>query len=133
MADEVRSLASRTQQSTSEIRTMIEQLQTGVRQAESNIKDSRSIAMTTAEEALKANEILESIRGAILQISDMNLQIATAAEQQSATSEEINCNTTNIRDISQEVSNGAVEQVGYAKLMKQQVQEQGIQLNKFKV
>ncbi|PKG40008.1 methyl-accepting chemotaxis protein [Psychromonas sp. Urea-02u-13] len=133
VADEVRSLASRTQQSTSEIRSMIDQLQTGVRQAETNIKESREVAITTSEEASKANDALETIRNAILQISDMNLQIAAAAEEQSATSEEINRNTTNIRDISQEVSNGAQEQVQYAQLMKQQVEEQDTQLNRFKV
>ena len=126
-------LASRTQESTSEIRSMIEQLQTGVRQAESNIKEGREVAITTSEEAGKANDALETIRSAIVQISDMNLQIAAAAEQQSATSEEINRNTTNIRDISQDVSNGAQEQVQYAQLMKQQVEEQDKQLNKFKV
>jgi methyl-accepting chemotaxis protein len=133
VADEVRSLASRTQESTSQIRTMIEQLQTGVRKAETNIKESREIAITTSEESSKANDALETIRSAILQISDMNLQIAAAAEEQSATSEEINRNTTNIRDISQDVSNGAHEQVEYAKLMKQQVEQQDAQLNKFKV
>ncbi|WP_022939779.1 methyl-accepting chemotaxis protein [Psychromonas hadalis] len=133
VADEVRSLASRTQESTSEIRSMIEQLQAGVRKAETNIKESREVAITTSEEASKANEALEIIRTAIVQISDMNLQIAAAAEQQSATSEEINRNTTNIRDISQNVSNGAQQQVKYAQLMKQQVADQDTQLNKFKV
>lgn len=133
VADEVRSLASRTQQSTSEIRSMIEQLQAGVRKAETNIKESREVAISTSEEASKANGALEIIRAAIVQISDMNLQIAAAAEQQSATSEEINRNTTNIRDISQDVSDGAQEQVKYAQLMKQQVEDQDTQLNKFKV
>ena len=133
VADEVRSLASRTQQSTSEIRSMIEQLQSGVLQAETNIKESREIAITTSEEASKANEALESIRSAIVKISDLNLQIAAAAEQQSATTEEINSNTTNIRDICQDVSNGVREQVQHAQLMKQQVGEQDTQLNKFKV
>ncbi|GLS90025.1 methyl-accepting chemotaxis protein [Psychromonas marina] len=133
VADEVRSLASRTQESTSEIKLMIEQLQAGVRYAENNIKESREVAMTTAEEASKANDALDTIRDAIMQINDMNLQIASAAEQQSRTSEEINQNTTNIRDISQDVSNGAQQQAQYAKLMKQQVKEQDTQLNQFKV
>lgn len=133
VADEVRSLASRTQESTSEIKSMIEQLQAGVRDAENNIKESREVAIATADEAGKANNALETIRGAIVQISDMNLQIAAAAEQQSATSEEINRNTTNIRDISQDVSNGASQQVQYTQTMKQQVEEQDKQLNKFKV
>jgi methyl-accepting chemotaxis protein len=133
VADEVRSLASRTQESTSEIRSMIEQLQAGVRKAESNIKESREIAVNTSGQASKANGALETIRQSIAQISDMNLQIATAAEQQSSTSEEINRNTTNIRDISQDVSKGALKQVECAKLMKQQVKEQDAQLNQFKV
>ncbi|MFO6425251.1 methyl-accepting chemotaxis protein [Motilimonas sp. KMU-193] len=133
VADEVRSLASRTQQSTSEIKTMIEQLQSGVREAESKIKQSRELASDTSEEANKANDALDVIRSAILQINDMNLQIAAAAEQQSATSEEINRNTTNIRDISQDVSNGALEQVNHCRAMEQQVSEQDKLLSQFKV
>ena len=133
VADEVRSLASRTQESTSEIKLMIEQLQAGVRAAENNIKESREVAITTSEEASKANAALERIRGAIVQISDMNLQIATAAEQQSATSEEINRNTNNIRDISQDVSSGAQQQVQYTQTMKKQVKDQDALLNYFKV
>ena len=133
VADEVRSLASRTQESTSQIKSMIEQLQAGVRAAEDNIKESRGIAITTSVEASKANDVLETIRSAILQISDMNLQIATAAEQQSATSEEINRNTNNIRDISQDVSSGAQQQVQHTLTMKQQVKDQAVLLNKFKV
>ncbi|WP_028865469.1 methyl-accepting chemotaxis protein [Psychromonas aquimarina] len=133
VADEVRSLASRTQESTSEIRSMIEQLQTGVRQSEEIIKQSREAAISTAEEAGKANEMLATIQSAIVQINDMNLQIAAAAEEQSATSEEINRNTTNIRDITQDVSNGAHEQVKHAELMRDQVGEQDDQLNNFKV
>jgi len=133
VADEVRSLASRTQESTSEIRTMIEQLQAGVRQAESNIKESREIAVATAEGSSEANAALSAIHTAIVQINDMNLQIASAAEQQSSTAEEINRNTTNIRDISQKVSDGAQLQVQHTQLMKQQVSDQDAQLNQFKV
>ena len=133
VADEVRSLASRTQKSTSEIKTMIEQLQSGVRDAENKIKQSREMANETSQEAGKANQALEEIRAAIIRINDMNLQIAAAAEQQSATSEEINRNTTNIRDISQEVSTGAHEQVSHCKAMSQQVTEQDKLLSQFKV
>ena len=133
VADEVRSLASRTQESTSEIRSMIEQLQSGVRSSEETIKQSRKAAISTAEEADKANEMLAIIQSAIVQINDMNLQIAAAAEEQSATSEEINRNTTNIRDITQDVANGAQDQVKHAELMREQVGEQSDQLNNFKV
>lgn len=133
VADEVRSLASRTQDSTREIRLMIEQLQAGVSVAENHIKESREVAITTAAGSARVNEALEAIRVAIVQINDMNIQIAAASEEQSATSEEINRNTTNIRDIGQQVSDGAQSQAQYTQLMKQQVEEQSQLLSQFKV
>jgi methyl-accepting chemotaxis protein len=133
VADEVRSLASRTQQATQEIRQMIDQLQGGVRQAESRMQQNRDTASKTAEEASAANEMLGRIREAITRINDMNLQIATAAEEQSATTEEINRNTTNIRDISQELAGGAEQQVRQCAVMVEQVGQQDRLLGRFKV
>ncbi|TRX76822.1 methyl-accepting chemotaxis protein [Pseudomonas mangiferae] len=133
VADEVRSLASRTQQSTQEIRQMIDQLQNGVKQAEARMQQSSDTASRTAEEAGAANEMLGRIRDAITRINDMNLQIATAAEQQSATTEEINRNTTNIRDISHEVAGGADKQVQQCAVMVDQVGQQNHLLGRFKV
>ena len=133
VADEVRSLASRTQQATQEIRQMIDQLQGGVRQAESRMQQSRDTASKTAEEASAANDMLGRIREAITRINDMNLQIATAAEEQSATTEEINRNTTNIRDISQELAGGAEQQVQQCASMVEQVGQQDRLLGRFKV
>ncbi|EJO91538.1 methyl-accepting chemotaxis sensory transducer [Ectopseudomonas mendocina DLHK] len=133
VADEVRSLASRTQQATQEIRQMIDQLQGGVRQAESRMQQSRDTASKTAEEAGAANDMLGRIREAITRINDMNLQIATAAEEQSATTEEINRNTTNIRDISHELAGGAEQQVRQCASMVEQVGQQDRLLGRFKV
>ncbi|MDA7087980.1 hypothetical protein PH586_16430 [Pseudomonas sp. SA3-5] len=77
--------------------------------------------------------MLERIREAISRINDMNLQIATAAEQQSATSEEINRNTTNIRDISHLVADGAEQQVRQCNVMVEQVAQQDQLLERFSV
>lgn len=133
VADEVRSLASRTQHSTQEIRQMIDQLQGGVKQVEARMQQSRDSASQTAEDAGAANHMLERIREAISRINDMNLQIATAAEQQSATSEEINRNTTNIRDISHLVADGAEQQVRQCNVMVEQVAQQDQLLERFSV
>ena len=97
VADEVRTLAQRTQQSTTQIRTMIEQLQTGARAVAEVMSQSKDNAKDAVTLAQGANTALDKIREAILQISDMNLQIASAAEEQSLVAEEINNNTIKIK------------------------------------
>lgn len=133
VADEVRALASRTQQSTEEIKDMIQQLQSGVKNAEGIIMNSRDMAAQTQQVAGEADTVLNSIRGNIQEINQMTIQIATAAEQQSATAEEINRNTTNIRDLSQSVSNNAKEQEANCHQMADLTRQQDAELNKFKV
>mgnify|MGYP001942282281 CR=1 FL=1 len=133
VADEVRALASRTQDSTKEIQKMIDQLQSGVQKAGETINKSKSEAEDAAEIAIKADEALCSIREDIKEINSMNLQIATAAEEQSTTTEEINRNTTNIRDITQQVSEGAQEQRSHCEKTVEQTLKQDKYLSQFKV
>ena len=133
VADEVRTLASKTQESTEQINKMIHQLQGGVKNAEDVILKSKDNAKHTQGVAEQAKEALHAIRASILEINDMNVQIATAAEQQSATSNEINRNTTNIRDISQAVSEAAKEQEALCRTMVDITNQQAKALDKFKV
>lgn len=107
VADEVRTLAQRTQQSTTEIRQMIEQLQAGSSSAVAVMSQSKETATNTVTKAQEADGALERIRVAIQQISDMNMQIASAAEEQSLVAEEINSNTIKIKDLSEQVASAA--------------------------
>ncbi|MGF1682224.1 methyl-accepting chemotaxis protein [Photobacterium minamisatsumaniensis] len=105
VADEVRSLASKTQASTGEIQAMIERLQLGAKEAVVAMESSRSSGVNTVGQANTANESLDAISHSIEVINEMNLQIATAAAQQSQVSEDINKNVQHIADMSHEVVN----------------------------
>jgi methyl-accepting chemotaxis protein len=109
VADEVRTLASRTQQSTSDIQATIEQLQSGVRDAVKVMEGAQLRAHAGSDCVAKAAQSLNVIAGEVSTISAMNLQIATAAEQQSAVAEEINRNITTISDIADTTSTDASE------------------------
>jgi methyl-accepting chemotaxis protein len=104
VADEVRTLASRTQQSTQEIQQMIEKLQTGSREAVRVMDSSRVTTQHTVEKASEAADSLNKIAEAVAIISDMNRQIATAAEEQAAVAQEIDSNIVRISDLAE---NGA--------------------------
>lgn len=131
VADEVRSLAARTQESTSEIKDKIEKLQTGVAAVVNVMDESRGTTKETVEKASTANDTLEDIRQSIQEITDMNLQIASAAEEQSQVAEEMNKNTANIKDLTVEVAENANQaDVAMVTQMKQ-VKEQETLLNQF--
>lgn len=106
VADEVRTLASRTQNSTTEIHEMIDKLQIGARKAVAVMEQSRAQAQEGVGEAENALKSLGAIANAVATISDMNLQIASAAEEQAAVSEEINKNITSISQISELTASG---------------------------
>lgn len=107
VADEVRSLAYKTQESTTDIESMISQLQTGSREA---VKMMESSTHRTEETIKMGNRVVVAITGisnAVDAINDMNAQIASAAEEQSTVSEDINQRIINISDLSQQTAGGA--------------------------
>jgi len=124
VADEVRTLAKRTQDSTQEIQTMIEQLQTGTTEAVEAMKHSQQVSSACVEQAAKAGGSLKSITDAVKTIRSMNLQIATAAEEQSSVAEEINKNIVQINDIGNQSAEGA----GQTHLASKQLSELGNEL-----
>ncbi len=102
VADEVRSLAARTQGSTSEIQTIIEQLQSGTQSTVEVMNQGKDLADSCVAQAGKANEALATITHAIIVINDMNMQIASASEEQSSVAETINQNVVNVKRIAEE-------------------------------
>ena len=103
VADEVRNLASRTQSSTQEINNMLAVLQQNTHSIVTVMDSSQKQALATKEETLIAQKNLKEISTAILVANDMNNQIASAAEEQSSVSEEINRNVTSINEAADEV------------------------------
>ncbi|ERO64458.1 HAMP domain-containing protein [Pseudomonas sp. MC042] len=107
VADEVRALAHRTQQSTSEIERMIGSIQNGTEQAVDSMRNSTERAESTLNIARGAGLSLDTINSAIIQINERNLVIASAAEEQAQVAREVDCNLVNIRDLSVQSATGA--------------------------
>jgi methyl-accepting chemotaxis protein len=107
VADEVRTLASRTQESTREIEAMIVRLQSGVREAAHAMESSAAAATESADYAQRMSSGLSGIAEAIDNINAMNARIAAAAEEQSAAAGEIAGNVETIRDVAQRTTAGA--------------------------
>ncbi|MCQ4295121.1 methyl-accepting chemotaxis protein [Pseudomonas stutzeri] len=107
VADEVRALAHRTQQSTQEIEQMIGDVHLGTDKAVHAMQLSNERARTTLELARAAGEALDGIASAISQISERNLVIASASEEQAQVAREVDRNLVNIRDLSLQSSAGA--------------------------
>ncbi|EKP4404658.1 methyl-accepting chemotaxis protein [Vibrio parahaemolyticus] len=133
VADEVRSLASRTQQSTGEIQAMIEKLQSGAGQAVEVMRGSQNSSEETIQSAGRASESLAEILNAISRMNEMNTHIATAASQQSTVSDEVNTNVQGIADSSTSIVDIVTQAQQSLAMLSQQTQRLEQQVSQFRV
>ncbi|MGL6260319.1 methyl-accepting chemotaxis protein [Vibrio sp. WXL210] len=131
VSDEVRSLANRTQESTTEIHTMIEQLHSSSQSVSASMASSRKVADETVEHAIQTNQALQRIQSSIAEISSMNNQIATAANEQSEAAKEINYNALTIQSHSEDVAQAAESARHLMKQQADMIDAQHQALNKF--
>lgn len=133
VASEVRVLAQKTQESTGDIQQMITNLQAGSDRAARSMQDTLITVQAGADNIVRAGDLLAEIAEGVAGISDRNIQIASAAEEQSAVAEDINRNVTEINDVAIQVSAGA-EQTAATSLELARLAEQQQQLvGRFKV
>jgi methyl-accepting chemotaxis protein len=109
VADEVRSLAQRTQESTEEIEVLIAALQNGTQQVVSTLDASRILSDSSVELSRRAGTALEHITQTVSTIQSMNQQIATAGEEQTVVAEQINRSVLNVRDVSEQTAAASEE------------------------
>lgn len=107
VADEVRTLATRTHSSTEEIQHVIAQLQQGVTKTVASMEDSRKSATSSVEEARTVGLSLVELQSSMAEIRDLSMQIATAAEEQSAVAQEIKQNVLEISEMSEQAALGS--------------------------
>ena len=123
VADEVRTLAQRTQESTGQIRQIIERLQSQAAESVSAIGKSREIASQSVEETAEAGVALEKIVGMVATIRDMSTQIATALEQQSQVTAEVDRSILNIADVADSTRQAARQTVDSNAHISQEIQQ----------
>lgn len=131
VADEVRTLAGRTQESTEEIQQIIEQLQAGAHDAVKVMEQGRAQAREGVGKASEAGRSLNAIASAIARIKDMNIQIASATEQQSSVSEEINQNVTTISVLSQQAAENVARSAASSNELENDAERLHSQVNRF--
>ncbi|MCU7248375.1 methyl-accepting chemotaxis protein [Pseudomonas koreensis] len=133
VADEVRNLAKRTQDSVEEIRLVIERIQTGTRDVVATMHSSQTQAHNNAGQIRQAVDALGKISDAVTVISDMNLQIASAAEQQSAVAEEVNRNVSAIRTVTETLTEQATESAAISSQLNALASQQMKLMDQFRV
>ncbi len=133
VADEVRSLAQRTQESTEEIQAMIERLQQGTQDAVRNMERTAEASGQAVDHATRADQALQRIKQIVEEMADMNTQVATASEEQSAVAEELNRNVVIVADVAQRVLELAMQNQTAAMEAALAVQEVGMLMGQFRV
>lgn len=132
VADEVRTLAQRTQESTAEIHTIIENVQNGAQNAVSAIEAGQSSTEASVAQVNTAGESIENISNSVKQILGTNEQIAQAAQEQSSVSEDISRNVNEISTIAEESSANAKRTLELSEDLKDMSGKLGGQVNKLK-
>ncbi|MGE8408039.1 MAG: methyl-accepting chemotaxis protein [Pseudomonas sp.] len=133
VADEVRNLAQRTQVSVEEIRHVIEALQNGTQEVVEAMHDGQRQAQDSTSRMEQAVPALQRVGEAVAVISDMNLQIASAAEEQSAVAEEVNRNVSGIRDVTESLAGQADESARISHALNRLANEQQALMAQFRV
>ncbi|WP_428842608.1 methyl-accepting chemotaxis protein [Pseudomonas reinekei] len=132
VADEVRSLARRTQDSVEEIRGVIESLQAGSNSVTHSMNIGHGLAQDNVLQAQMAVAALERIDAAVNEISEMNLLIASSAEEQSSVAEEINRNVSFIRDVTESLSDQAEHAASISHELNNQANQQQQLIGQFR-
>ncbi|OLQ77715.1 chemotaxis protein [Photobacterium proteolyticum] len=133
VADEVRALAARTQQSTSEIEQMLTKLTTGADSLVSNMNVIKESCNHTAENTARVNQDLDTMAESIIEVNNLAVEIATAAEEQSSVSEEISKNMSSIREMADTLAESGQQNVENSQILASANTQLAAIVNKFKL
>lgn len=133
VADEVRALAHRTQASTSDIESMMQQVRAGAEEAVSAMGRSKDLAIDTRAQAVEAGSALDRITKGVSLINEKNLVIASAAEAQAQVAREVDRNLVNIQDLSTQTATGAHQTSAASSELSRLAVSFGVLIGKFKI